>query len=94
MVVTMLAGGPLADCLGGKWLLLGVALVSCLCTALVPILAPINITLVAVVQVSITTHISIFSSRTMIFLHRWLFSCTHKWATLGILVVKSWPPMQ
>ena len=52
MVVTMLAGGPLADCLGGKWLLLGGALVSCLCTSLVPILAPINISLVAVVQVS------------------------------------------
>ena len=85
MVVTMLAGGPLADCLGGKWLLLGVALVSCLCTALVPILAPINITLVAVVQVS---------SHTMTFLHRQLFSCAQKWATLGILVVKSWPPMQ
>ena len=39
MVLTMLAGGPLADTLGGKWVLLLVTLMSSLCTCLVPVLA-------------------------------------------------------
>ena len=39
MVVTMVAGGPLADTLGGKWLLAAVVLLSAACTAMVPLLA-------------------------------------------------------
>ena len=39
MIFTMLAGGPLSDILGGKWLLFLVTLISGLCTVLVPFLS-------------------------------------------------------
>ena len=51
MVVTMLAGGPLSDILGGKWLLLLVTLLSGLCTALVPLLADLSVGWLVVSQV-------------------------------------------
>ena len=51
MMFTMLAGGPLSDILGGKWLLLLVTLLSGLCTALVPLLANISVTVLVVSQV-------------------------------------------
>ena len=51
MMFTMLAGGPLSDILGGKWLLLLVTLLSGLCTALIPLLANISVTVLVVSQV-------------------------------------------
>ena len=51
MVLTMLAGGPLADTLGGKWLLLLVTLLSSTCTLLVPMLATWSPAAVATCQV-------------------------------------------
>ena len=42
MVLTMLAGGPLADILGGKWLLLLVTILSSMCTLLVPVLVQVS----------------------------------------------------
>ena len=51
MVVTMLLGGPLADTLGGKWVLVLVTLLSSLCTLLVPLLAPLSLPALVCVQV-------------------------------------------
>ena len=51
MVVTMLLGGPLADTLGGKWVLVLVTLLSSSCTLLVPLLAPLSLPALVCVQV-------------------------------------------
>jgi len=51
MVLTMLCGGPLADMLGGKYLLLVVTLVSSLCTLLVPILVDTSLSSLLTCQV-------------------------------------------
>ena len=51
MVVTMLVGGPLADTLGGKWVLVLVTLLSSSCTLLVPVLAPLSLPALVCVQV-------------------------------------------
>ena len=50
MLVSTLAGGPLADILGGKWLLVVVTLLSGLCTALVPLLASLSLAWLVVSQ--------------------------------------------
>ena len=50
MVATMLAGGPLADILGGKWLVVVVTLLSALCTLLVPLLADLSVAALVVSQ--------------------------------------------
>ena len=55
MMFTMLAGGPLSDILGGKWLLLLVTLLSGLCTALVPLLADISVAWLVVSQADWST---------------------------------------
>ena len=55
MLVTMLAGGPVSDILGGKWLLLLVTLLSGLCTALVPLLADISVAWLVVSQADWST---------------------------------------
>ena len=51
MLGTMLLGGPLADTLGGKWVLVLVTLVSSSCTLLVPLLAPLSTPALVCVQV-------------------------------------------
>ena len=51
MVVTMVLGGPLADTLGGKWVLVLVTLLSSSCTLLVPLLAPLSLPALVCVQV-------------------------------------------
>ena len=50
MVATMLAGGPLADILGGKWLVVVVTLLSALSTLLVPLLADLSVAALVVSQ--------------------------------------------
>ena len=47
----MLVGGPLADTLGGKWVLVLVTLLSSSCTLLVPVLAPLSLPALVCVQV-------------------------------------------
>ena len=51
MILTMLAGGPLADTMGGKWVLLTVVLVSSICTMLVPLLTSVSSMALILVQV-------------------------------------------
>ena len=52
MVVTMVAGGPLADMLGGKVVLLATTLVSSVCTLALPALAATSLPLLLTTQVA------------------------------------------
>ena len=51
MMFTMVAGGPLSDILGGKWLLFLVTLISGLCTVLVPVLSSVSAPVLVTAQV-------------------------------------------
>ena len=43
MILTMVCGGPVADIIGGKYLLLLVTIISSICTLLIPILADLSL---------------------------------------------------
>ena len=51
MVLTMVCGGPAADILGGKYLLLLVTIISSICTLLIPILADTSLPALITCQV-------------------------------------------